>query len=412
MNLSHRRLIYSLFFLAFFILAPLTLWYALGFRWDPLTNSLVKVGAAFVKSYPSKAKIFRNGQYTGHQTAHQLINIPVGEHDFHVLKNGYEPWSKKLKVDAGVTTFIEDIVLFKTEFEKKSLTTRPSATWMTSPNLDHYAFVNGATLSVFNTDQLEAQTTASVPLGTTIKHWSTNEQQLIVKNQDQWNQIAVSSGQMTPLTSADDIQTNNGSSHWILRNSILTLDQSDSSTRLATNTRDFILRDRLVILRQNGELVVGDDRGQERWRQSVPTDSQLIDFRDNTVILRSGQETLVVNSEGIQERIPAELTDWRGDKLLLSNDFELWSYTISSKSLQLIDRTSNRIQQAFWHPSLSYLSMVQNNQLFILELDNRGEKRHRIFLAEVRPDYNFLYNKKGEEITIISPQEHYRLIIQ
>src|SRR3989344_3722633 len=116
MSLLHRRIIYLVFFAAFFIAAPLLISYSLGYRLSLPNFRLSKVGALFVKSFPEGAQIELNGKATRKKTPDQLINVPPGINTIKVTKEGYQSWAKQLEVLPGQTTFAEDILLFKNNY--------------------------------------------------------------------------------------------------------------------------------------------------------------------------------------------------------------------------------------------------------------------------------------------------------
>src|SRR3989344_5261762 len=121
MTVAQRRIVYIFFFLLFFIIAPLLLLYASGYRWDLTSWRISKVGALYIKTCPSGARVSRDNQYTKCKTPTQIVNMPAGKHSIVVVKDDYQPWSKELRIEAGKTTFVEDIVLFKQNFERLTL---------------------------------------------------------------------------------------------------------------------------------------------------------------------------------------------------------------------------------------------------------------------------------------------------
>ena len=112
MDKTIRRITYSIFFLLFFIIAPVLTMYALGYRYDFKTGNLEKNGAFYVKSYPRGSDIFIDGQKIDKKTPTQITSVKAGTYKLMVKKDLYAPWEKELTVNPGQTTFAEDIVLF------------------------------------------------------------------------------------------------------------------------------------------------------------------------------------------------------------------------------------------------------------------------------------------------------------
>ena len=133
MTLKFRRCLYISFFLLFFILAPIVIFYAQGYRFDLGRNRMVKTGGLSVDSTPRNAQVYLNGSYTepnwlekrflvfktffgmrkmGGNTPAIFQNLVPDIYQIDVEKDGYYTWSKKVDVYSEQVTFLEDIYLF------------------------------------------------------------------------------------------------------------------------------------------------------------------------------------------------------------------------------------------------------------------------------------------------------------
>ena len=112
MGIALRRVTYSFFLLLFFIVTPLLILYASGFRYNFDIGMIEKTGAFYIKSYPRNAEIYINDLKSKHKTPKQITNLAPGTYTLKITKNNYTPWQKKLSVYSGETTFVEDVVLF------------------------------------------------------------------------------------------------------------------------------------------------------------------------------------------------------------------------------------------------------------------------------------------------------------
>jgi len=101
------------FIVLFFITAPLVVLYTAGYRWNEKKVRLEKVGIIFLRSRPSGAEIYLNGLLRSEHTPTRLRNLLPSTYDIKVTKNGYGSWEKTLPVSSGLTTFAEDIVIWK-----------------------------------------------------------------------------------------------------------------------------------------------------------------------------------------------------------------------------------------------------------------------------------------------------------
>ena len=67
-----------------------------------------------MRSRPSGAEIYLDGELRSERTPARLRNLLPSDYDIKVTKKGYGVWEKTLPVASGLTTFPEDIVLWKT----------------------------------------------------------------------------------------------------------------------------------------------------------------------------------------------------------------------------------------------------------------------------------------------------------
>jgi len=136
MSLKFRRFLYTFFILLFFVLAPLLIIYAQGYRFDFSRNRMVKTGGLSIDSAPRNAQVYLNGNYTepnwierrlvffktffgmrkmGGDTPAIFQNLIPDTYQITVEKDGYYPWSKKIDIYAEQVSFLEDIYMFLKE---------------------------------------------------------------------------------------------------------------------------------------------------------------------------------------------------------------------------------------------------------------------------------------------------------
>ena len=113
MPLLRRRLLYCLFFLIFFISAPIVVLWAEGYHYNFSKRRLEKTGVLFLESKPTKAEIYLNGKLQKDKTEAMLKNLLPGQYEVMLQKEGYQPWKKNLAVRTSETTFAQYIRLFK-----------------------------------------------------------------------------------------------------------------------------------------------------------------------------------------------------------------------------------------------------------------------------------------------------------
>jgi len=107
-----RKLVFLLFFVCFFIAAPLVVLYTAGYRYNFGTGQIVQTGVLSVSSTPKGATILLDGDPLRASTPALLKNVLPGDHLVRVERDGYSSWEKTLTVQSRSTTFADDVVLF------------------------------------------------------------------------------------------------------------------------------------------------------------------------------------------------------------------------------------------------------------------------------------------------------------
>ncbi|MFA7662294.1 MAG: hypothetical protein WCX88_00045 [Patescibacteria group bacterium] len=157
MNINLRRLLALAFIAGFFILLPIILNYARGYRFDANKNQMVSTGGISVNSNPKNAQVFLNGNYEepnlfekfllpfknflgmrkmGGTTPAIFQNLIPDEYNIEVTKDGYYPWQKKINVYAEQVVFAENINLFLQNPKIENLATADILLAKFSPNED------------------------------------------------------------------------------------------------------------------------------------------------------------------------------------------------------------------------------------------------------------------------------------
>jgi len=89
MTLQKRRILYSFFILLFLIIAPILIFYSLGYRYNFIKGNIEKTGVVFLKSFPKSAKIYLNNELQSDKTPTQITNLLSNTYDVRVEKEGY-----------------------------------------------------------------------------------------------------------------------------------------------------------------------------------------------------------------------------------------------------------------------------------------------------------------------------------
>lgn len=112
-----RLILFFLFVVLFFLIAPQIILYSLGYRFDFEKKKFIGTGGIYLKIWPPDAEVSvdeRIKKKTSFLTNQVLIsNLLPKYHKILVEKQGYYPWSKTLEIKQGEVVKAENIVLIK-----------------------------------------------------------------------------------------------------------------------------------------------------------------------------------------------------------------------------------------------------------------------------------------------------------
>ncbi len=113
------------------ILSIAVIAYARGYRVDFKKKQITGTGLLVATSEPNGASVFLNGHLT--TATNNTLNLPPGEYDVKIVKNGYLAWQKKINVEAEVVSKTEAF-LFPSTPSLKPLTINGAQNPQLSPD--------------------------------------------------------------------------------------------------------------------------------------------------------------------------------------------------------------------------------------------------------------------------------------
>lgn len=108
-----RRIILFLTILFFVSISPLILFYAWGYTFDWNEKKPVLTGGLYLRSIPKDAEIYLDGEPI-EKTPNFIKRLAPKEYRVKVVKKGYHPWQKKLRVESKLVTEVKNILLIPT----------------------------------------------------------------------------------------------------------------------------------------------------------------------------------------------------------------------------------------------------------------------------------------------------------
>jgi hypothetical protein len=435
MTLKHRRMLYIAFFILFFILAPIIVKLAQGYKFNWNSFNWQKTGVLFLESKPNKADIYLNGEKQKQQTEALFKNIAPGEYQIDVKKDGYLSWSKKLKITAGETTFAQYIRLFKENIiPEKILDEKITAISETIQNKVAIASAkdNGSEIFVLNlgNDSIKKITKVDFPINEiNINQTAT---QFALKNDGNWQiltQNIFGSDKIYKIPSAkyarekisfdpnnnlifyalsnigiEKIDLNSNKTEFLALGKILDFYVSSDENKIYyiknTNSESNLFS--ISLNGQKNEELISNLAISEKYKfnQSpqgiiniINSDKQTIIIFDNKKKLFDDEKTIINNVNKIS---------WHSDNisLIYGNNNEIWTYEGNKKEdkKQLIARLGEKIENFWWYGVPTHLLYLTADGLFITELITNDFARDTIKISAIKNTKQIWITEKGDKI--------------
>jgi hypothetical protein len=408
MTIHTRRILYLCFIAAFIITTPLVILYASGYNFKN-GFSIQKTGILIIKSDPPGAKIYLNGKAQKEFslnffsdinnfvfTPAKIKNLSAGNYDVKIEADNYWPWQKKLQILPGETTYAENVILFKKSLPVNIINT-PGANAGFSPDkkfdliIDRNNFIK-IDLGNGNKEEYKFAATTTRPIGQF--SWSVNSTKVLVGKYlfftDNWNK---------PLDLEPVISKNINSLKWSSENDNLLFyknGQNIFSYNLTTKATlpvlpdcscsDFLVKNGSIylIIANNGQvsLKINDVNGHLLNKIDLPNSSykfinpqtKLLNLYDysHKILYLIDPSLPFGNLRDIINNVV--ITNWiYDDQLFYSDGYEIRVFNLTNSSKTLLTRVSNKINNIIWHPSKNYILFNTDQELNILELDNRDK---------------------------------------
>ncbi len=415
MSLRRRRIIFSIFTLAFFIIAPIVFISSLGYDYDWRKNKLVKTGLLMLHPRPLDVTIKLNGSplvLNPKDGTYRIPDLLPNTYHVQIEKTGYVPWKKDLEVQSQRTTFAYDIALFKNSLP---LLLRSGEFRFADQNNDNVLLIehtavgdivvylnlkNGAIRSLFPVvKQLEKFLTVSIQDA----QWSASHGKILITLTDQQHLIldVRNPSLLVPLESEGSFafthpQWSEIGDHifngWSgLRLLEINLNSLDKKTlaEIKLNSDETLLSEYYVSSKNLFYFTQNTTRTTlhklSLSNQSTPP-TTLMEFSRSSQLqfLRTRSETpdfvdigaektfLFLKPDDMEPiELPATVIHEREKRWLYNNTFELALWNQETRQTKLITRFSQPIQESFWHPEFEYAFFRFENSISIVELDTR-----------------------------------------
>lgn len=429
MNKHLGNFTYIFFILLFFIITPIFIGAALGYRYNWTTKNIEKRGAFYIKSWPRGADIFIDNKRMRQKTPSQITDISSGSYTVTVAKENYAPWQKKLPVYSGETTFAEDIVLFLENRVKTNLG-QGAQQILLNQKQDQYAYLDETNqLNITDIELVKNWLVAKLDKKYELLDWSADNQRLLLSLENRYYIFDINRKEITKLalSEVDKIiwDKNNGQALWYLKKQEIFRYQPDTTRQyqseavaLSYPVNDFDLKDNWLIthhtqLEQSfiNQINLNDFNVQQIINNVNIGKIKLFLANDKQLIFSVGGQMYIKTENNDTINIPFTNADIHDQRLLLTNGYEVILYNFKENWQALIDRSSQIVSDIIWHPNGSYFLSESNNIANLAEIDGRDTRNSLEIINDPHKKYYF-FNRKGDQLFIITPQENFYLTIQ
>lgn len=435
MTLKFRRFLYIFFILLFFIITPLVWLYTAGYK---LTGGwqIQKTGMLIIETEPRGAKIYINDEpkqqflkkiFSGKNsyitTPAKIKNLLPEKYDIKIEKKNYWPWEKKITIESGKTTFLEDVRLFKNDLPQMLIKDPFSETYV-SPDKKFTALKNDNQIIFLNleSNELEKYSLNTPSFDNTYSQanepWSFDSQKILINNllfdiNNIQKPININSKALSPVNNLK-WDANTEKIYYLNAEGIGYLNVSSGKTKQIINNNsifDYLPKDNLLyylettnqstalnIFHLGQEEIIGKIKLPAFSYEFINPEHKLINLynKEHKILYLidpfSNYKPLVDIINNVNK------TKWiDNNNLLFSNDFEIWLLDLKTSNRALLTRISSEIKNIIWHPAGKYIVYTTENSINILEIgdDNRCCST-KIIEAELIENINL--DKEGETL--------------
>lgn len=402
MTLKVRFTLIGIGITVFLILAPLLVFYARGFKYDPASGSFVKTGTLVVTTKPNKAQVFLNNEPQEKPTPMSVRFLTPGDYEVRVEKDGYQTWNKRLTVKSQLVSWANLNRDFITLFLKTPRLNRliEAEGVSLSKSQQEIGLAHNGELQIMQADNgnVQAAGNYTAPLSPEPIIWENTNQifelnrlNLLTEKQTKEITRVETQGSYVALTIKSDL--------YIISNAqLILLDKQISAFDLEV--------DRVWYIQNNSLKYYTFAINQTQiLNTEVPLSSAAqIRHLNNQLYLILNGVLYVLNDQLEKIYSPVTNISWDGasQTILATNSNELVRYNPASKTTELILRTLTPITQAQTNGSTGYVFFAHEGMLKAIELDGRGSRNVFMILPSFLPGSQFTLSASGETLYVLT----------
>lgn len=433
MKLRTRYVIIFIFFVIFFVSATVLLKYAVGYRYNFKKNSWQKTGVLVIESVPKNASIFLNGELQEEKTPAKIMNLFPGDYSVKLQKTNFYDWEKNITIDPNLTTFVQNVALFKKNQTPVLLSDKIIEFSKLFPNKKEMIFFvkskTGFNLWLFNFDAKEEKFLASFSLNqlTQINNifFNDSEKKILIEGNNilgKINYLVLNIEKPKEIIVLNELIPNIQKVKWHIQNdkilygvveaknqsSIVQINLKDKKITPVVfetmNILDYFVNEKFIYyLTLNSENNIFLKQANKKdylsvnkkitqlphsnysFESSMHNILAILDKKNQLLYLISPQSEINLKTQELI--LEAKDMSWSkdGGKILYYNDSELWICYLNQEKLKesfqkLLSRWEQEILKAVWFPQENYLMYNLSGLIKAIEVDGYDQKDIIYFL--------------------------------
>ncbi|MEA3272049.1 MAG: hypothetical protein U9P90_00095 [Patescibacteria group bacterium] len=433
MNIRIRYTFFAILIIIFLMVAPIVVLYTSGYRYNFVKNKVEKTGILVLDSMPDNALIFINEEKRKNKTETRIKNLLPDTYLVKIEREGYYVWEKFLEVKSKLTTFAENVLLFKKSVPMQMVSGKISSMAL-SNDKKTLAYATNNTLSVVdlkNGAQTEIHKNTSPIVDI---RWSSDDKKILIEEKYYPHfKVVDISDKSNVFSPKNYFGINFKKLEWDKNNGNLLYGLQLLSLKTGTlykiNLEDKKTETPVPI--GNSFIAKGDviytvefvDKNDFLFKRSFDVSDEaekitilpignyeFLDYKDNclTLLHKDRGELVFINLDNTDDNniletkvIDSMWVDDNANKLLIKKDFSILVHNFETEKKELITRYGEEIKEILWHPQGEYIFFSVNNNLQVIELDSRGGSRNKITLVNFDEIKDFVLGKDAEKIYFI-----------
>ncbi|MFA5134727.1 MAG: PEGA domain-containing protein [Patescibacteria group bacterium] len=395
MTIRLRRIFFSLLGIFFVITATVLVLYAAGWRYNFTERTVEHVGGIIIDSNPRKATVLMDGLLTDNETPATIQNLPPGDVMISLQKDGFFSWNLPVTVISSHTVRIPTVELVQNDFQSEPIIRERFSDVALSADRGFFSAYRDRLLTVYSLTSNEEAYNTTVDQPIVGLSWSAYNPELLLVLENgftYWLDPTSPDNALQPVNELFD--ENFWWMSWSVdENSILYATSENGLFRLNTFQRTKTLiseidnvigvsseyiftsnENSLSVYSLSGKLI--DTLGiklspQIKLFSKYSSFIPLLDEADEVLFLFDTENNTM---ERMSDSMRGILWDDALEHNLYFNSNEIVDWNAKNSTREIIVRSSENLQQAYWIKNRYYVAYIQGNTAYLTEV--RGPERN------------------------------------